>query len=203
MSCRRQDKERGIENDHLTPSYVVKDRVVAVVGTGEERGQKAGGVWSPCKGRLLLIQIQANQTGMPCTPVCFSHESCKPVCMADCRTPVCMQACSFSIGLSTLQAATILCYEGCRCKWHGQTPASQSCQHLNALRCKQPGFSCFHAPSYAFSCLACAICDAVCLCSAHSDPKQVQMLIVNRSLDCTCTWRLLPQFCLPPLALSG
>ena len=69
VPCRLQDKERGIASDYLTPGYVVKDRVVAVVGTGEERAQKAGGGWTPCKGRLLLIQIQANQTGMPCTPM--------------------------------------------------------------------------------------------------------------------------------------
>lgn len=39
--------------------------VFVVVGTGEERGQQAGGMWNPCKGRLLLINIASKQKGMP------------------------------------------------------------------------------------------------------------------------------------------
>ena len=39
--------------------------VFVVVGTGEERGQQAGGAWNPCKGRLLLINIASKQNGMP------------------------------------------------------------------------------------------------------------------------------------------
>lgn len=38
--------------------------VFVVVGTGEERGQQAGGTWNPCKGRLLLINIASKQNGM-------------------------------------------------------------------------------------------------------------------------------------------
>lgn len=38
-------------------------QVFVVVGTGEERGQKVGGVWSPCKGRLLMIHIASKQDG--------------------------------------------------------------------------------------------------------------------------------------------
>ena len=38
--------------------------VFVVVGTGEERGQQAGGTWNPCKGRLLLINFASKQNGM-------------------------------------------------------------------------------------------------------------------------------------------
>ena len=42
-----------------------QDQVFVVVGTGEERGQQAGGMWNPCKGRLLIIHIASKQNGMP------------------------------------------------------------------------------------------------------------------------------------------
>ncbi|KAL3137578.1 hypothetical protein ABBQ38_004861 [Trebouxia sp. C0009 RCD-2024] len=47
------------QEEHHEQGYVC-----VVVSTGEERGQKARGVWSPCKGRLLLIHIGFEQDGM-------------------------------------------------------------------------------------------------------------------------------------------
>lgn len=49
------------QEEHHEQGYVC-----VVVSTGEERGQKARGVWSPCKGRLLLIHIGFEQDGTPC-----------------------------------------------------------------------------------------------------------------------------------------
>ena len=39
-------------------------QVFVMVGTGEARGQQAGGMWNPCKGRLLVMRIYSSQNGM-------------------------------------------------------------------------------------------------------------------------------------------
>lgn len=38
-------------------------QVFVMVGTGEERGQQAGGMWNPCKGRLLMMRVHSSQNG--------------------------------------------------------------------------------------------------------------------------------------------
>ena len=66
-----------------------EDEVFVVVGTGE--GLKASS-WSPCKGRLLLIQLAKSGSAHKGIP--GSHEISSNMCQS--MTVECMATCSFT-----------------------------------------------------------------------------------------------------------
>ena len=75
-----QEEDDEEEHEQLGQQmHKEEERVVVVVGTGEERGHRAGGVWNPCKGRLLLVQIMSNSSGGACMLVTLTyHATCTP-----------------------------------------------------------------------------------------------------------------------------
>lgn len=61
----REEEEDGATPSSSGQTEAEEQEVSVVVGTGEQRGQQAGGAWSPCKGRLLVIHIASKQNGTP------------------------------------------------------------------------------------------------------------------------------------------
>lgn len=59
----REEEEDGVTPSSSGQTEAEEQEVCVVVGTGEQRGHQGGGAWSPCKGRLLMIQIASKQSG--------------------------------------------------------------------------------------------------------------------------------------------
>ena len=101
MAEARPEEEEGVEANMAGPKAAEdaessakaeeeeEDKVFVVVGTGE--GVKAS-TWSPCKGRLLLIQLAKSGSAQKGTP--GSNKISGNICQS--RTVECMTAtCSF------------------------------------------------------------------------------------------------------------